>query len=555
MKNKLIHKLSNEISQISLERKRGWSNYKKMNEDIINILKQSDNDITDTESVFKLLRKGGMALKNEKETTPRIWRTKTMQKINYLLGKIELDIGNTKTRYLLDSSDSSDMDDTSSNIIESILTISQLNSKLKTDLESGYSNIKVQGEITGKSNHNGNIYLYLKDGNSRIKAVIWKSVASRLDNIDNGIEVIATGKLTIYLKGGEYQLNIYQWIRQQEGDESYKFNQLKLKLEKKGYFNVNHKQIIPRYPMTIGIISSPEAAGFRDMVHKILSLNSWVKIILSPCSVQGRECPNSLVYAYQRIKAYSEQVKKIDIIIIGRGGGSKEDLIGFNDETVVETIYSSNIPIVTGIGHERDTSLSDLAADIKAITPTAAAELVTPNSSEITEQLGYSKRNLFTIIQQKFIENENTLGKQILSIRKKKPQSITNYLSTIKKDVRTLISQKIQLETQNMAFIHHKNRTNFKGMKNIVRSELDKITGLLNDKFEKEEEKLLQLHRNISSKNPSHVLKSGYIALEDQSRQLFNAHDTKNYIIDGRPLTLILQDGSSIRVTINQYKI
>lgn len=258
----------------------------------------------------------------------------------------------------------------------SILTVSQLTFHIRKLLEGEpeLQGVWVRGEISNLSKPNsGHIYFTLKDKNASLRCVMWKTDASRLRvNLQDGMAIEAHGKIAVYEPQGQYQLVANQIQAKGEGALYQEFLRLKAMLEAEGLFNPENKREIPQLPKIIGIVTSQTGAALRDMLNTIRRRLPIATVILSPTLVQGVDAPPAIVSAIESLNK-----KSPDVILIARGGGSIEDLWAFNDESVVRAIANSKTPIISGVGHETDFTLADFVADLRAATPTAAAELAT----------------------------------------------------------------------------------------------------------------------------------------------------------------------------------
>lgn len=265
---------------------------------------------------------------------------------------------------------------------KTFLTVKDVNYYIKNllDGDSLLSNIWVKGEISNfKAHSSGHFYFTLKDFSGTLKCVMFKSRAQRIKFMPtHGMEVLALGYISVYERDGQYQLYVEQMLPSGAGALNIAYEQLKEKLSKEGLFASERKRPLPTFPQTIGIVTSETGAALRDMLTVIKRRSPQIKIFLSPAQVQGEEGVNSICAALDKI--YGQPV---DVIIVGRGGGSLEELWCFNEEAVVRKIASSPVPIVSAVGHETDFTLSDFAADVRAATPSMAAELVTPLKSEL----------------------------------------------------------------------------------------------------------------------------------------------------------------------------
>lgn len=268
-----------------------------------------------------------------------------------------------------------------------ILSVSDISRYLRALMDSDeiLRDVWVNGEISNLSRPaSGHVYFTLKDQNSALRCVIWRTNAARLlVNLRDGQAVEAHGAVSVYERDGSYQLYIDALRLAGEGWLYQEFLRLKARLEAEGLFDVERKQPIPPFPRKIGIITSATGAALQDMLNTLSHRFPLAEVILSPAAVQGDEAPPALVRALKRLEA-----EKPDVILLARGGGSLEDLWAFNDENVVRAIAACPIPIVTGIGHETDFTLADFAADLRAPTPTGAAVQATPDAAELRAALG-----------------------------------------------------------------------------------------------------------------------------------------------------------------------
>ncbi|MGB9701165.1 MAG: exodeoxyribonuclease VII large subunit [Candidatus Kapaibacteriota bacterium] len=258
---------------------------------------------------------------------------------------------------------------------EKPLKISEISSKIKELLENSFISVYITGEISNYKYHSsGHHYFSLKDENAQISCVIWRSRPVRF-NLEDGMKVIARGSLTVYPPQGKYQIEIVEIVPEGRGDLYIAFEKLKAKLEEKGYFDNSRKRRLPEIPLSVGVATSPTGAAIQDIISTIKRRFPIVQIYFRPTLVQGDGSAEDVVRAINELEKY-----KPDAIIIGRGGGSIEDLWSFNTEMVADAIFNCSVPIVSAVGHETDFTIADFVADLRAATPTAAAELVTPHS-------------------------------------------------------------------------------------------------------------------------------------------------------------------------------
>lgn len=266
---------------------------------------------------------------------------------------------------------------------EQILSITQLNEYIKAVIDNNtlLSGVVVRGEISNyKMYPSGHHYFTLKDDNSALKCVMFKGNAIRLRfRPENGMKIIAVGRISVYPRDGAYQLYCTNMTIDGIGDLHTAFEQLKSKLGQQGLFATEHKKALPLYPERIGIITSEAGAAIHDMLRILNKRYPLVRVKLLPVRVQGAEAPSEIAEAIR----YANQYKLADVLIVGRGGGSIEDLWAFNDEKVAYAIFESEIPIISAVGHEPDVTISDYVADVRAATPSNAAEIAVPDQASL----------------------------------------------------------------------------------------------------------------------------------------------------------------------------
>ena len=374
------------------------------------------------------------------------------------------------------------------------ISVSQLNNYIKRVIGTDpiLGNISVTGEISNLVHHSsGHVYFSLKDENSRLNCFLSiERMANIHFELSSGMQIIAYGNVSVYEKGGSYSLNIKEIDPAGEGMLSIAFENLKNKLKKEGIFDTGHKKTLPKFPKKIALITSPTGAAVRDMISAIKRRNPLVDIVIYPCLVQGADAPSSIAEA---LDAVNSKLTGIDLIIVGRGGGSLEDLWAFNEEAVARAIYRSEIPVISAVGHETDTVISDYAADIRAATPTAAAELAVPD-------IAVYKDVLFTLSPERLYKGLNE-----------------------------------KLSTMRLKCAHLKDRAD------------SSILFLLNDA----ENKLQLLGLDVEMSNPMNMLKRGYaIAQSPTGKWLISTQA----VTPGDQLTLIMKDGV-LRCTVNDVEV
>lgn len=271
-----------------------------------------------------------------------------------------------------------------------VITVSQLNFYIKSlfDSDVNLSYVFLSGEISNFTNHyrTGHLYMTLKDANASVKAVMFRSSASRLKFVpENGMKVIVKGRVSVFERDGQYQVYIDDMQPDGAGALTIAFEQLKAKLQKQGLFDLEAKKPIPKFPRKIGVVTSPTGAAIQDIRNIVFRRFPSAEIILYPVLVQGDGAAQQISDAIE----YFNQKDLADVLIVGRGGGSIEDLWAFNEEIVAYAIYNSIIPVISAVGHETDFTISDFVADLRAPTPSAAAELAVPDKAELLNNLNF----------------------------------------------------------------------------------------------------------------------------------------------------------------------
>jgi len=385
-----------------------------------------------------------------------------------------------------------------------VLSVSQINFYIKSIIENDGSLqfVLVTGEISNLTVHqrSGHIYLSLKDWNSVISAVMFAGNARRLKfRLENGMKVICRGRISVYEPSGRYQLYIEDMQPDGVGALALAFEQLKSDLEKKGLFDPAHKKPLPKFPKTIGVITSPTGAAVQDITNILRRRFPSVDIILAPVLVQGDSAPKQLVNAVNKFSAS----KIADVVIIGRGGGSAEDLWAFNDEQLAYAVYNCETPIISGVGHETDFTICDFVADVRASTPSAAAELAVPDRQELMSYYFKQKQYISAMLDRKIktaqLRLENQQRRMSASSPKLKAEQLEKQLS----------------------------------------AKSEKLTRFMNIYISNKENKLIAAKGKLDGLNPLNVLNRGYAIAEKDEKIITSSKQLK----DGDDFTVILSDG------------
>lgn len=385
-----------------------------------------------------------------------------------------------------------------------VLSVSQINFYIKSIIENDGSLqfVLVTGEISNLTVHqrSGHIYLSLKDSNSVISAVMFAGNARRLKfRLENGMKVICRGRISVYEPSGRYQLYIEDMQPDGVGALTLAFEQLKKSLAQKGLFDNAHKKLLPKFPKTIGVITSPTGAAVQDITNIIRRRFPSADIVLAPVLVQGESAPEQLVRAVNKFSAS----KIADVVIIGRGGGSAEDLWAFNDEQLAYAVYNCETPIISGVGHETDFTVCDFVADVRASTPSAAAELAVPDRQELMSYYFKQKQYISAMLDRKIktaqLRLENQQRRMSASSPKLKAEQLEKQLS----------------------------------------AKSEKLTRFMNIYISDKENKLIAAKGKLDGLNPLNVLNRGYAIAEKDEKIITSSKQLK----DGDDFTVILSDG------------
>ena len=331
---------------------------------------------------------------------------------------------------------------------QQVLTITQVNEYIRTMMDGDklLSNVAVKGEISNyKVYPSGHHYFTVKDEGGSLKCVMFKGNAMKLRfRPDNGMQIIAMGKISVFPRDGAYQLYCTAMVLDGVGDLYAAFEQLKTKLAAQGLFDPAHKKPIPKYPQRIGIITSSAGAAVHDMLRILRKRYPLSEVLLLPVRVQGAEAPGEISAAIR----YANHFCLADLLIVGRGGGSIEDLWAFNDEQVAHAIYASKIPVISAVGHEPDVTISDFVADLRAATPSNAAELAVPDQDALRQTLDGMMDTMTSAIQRQIKSARQQLNILSSSSALKSPEG---YIDQRKKTLELLKNRLISAQMQQIS--------------------------------------------------------------------------------------------------------
>lgn len=375
------------------------------------------------------------------------------------------------------------------------LTVTQINKYIKYKFENdeNLNLVYLKGEISNFKNHSsGHLYFTLKDENSRIMAVMFRNNAMKIKfNPTDGTKVLVIGRINVYEANGNYQIYVEEMMEDGIGNLALEFEKLKKKLSEKGYFDERFKKPIPKFPKRIGIITATTGAAIRDIITTINRRYRNVELDIFPCLVQGVGAKEDIVRNINLANNFD-----LDVIILGRGGGSIEDLWAFNEEIVAEAIFNSKIPIISAVGHEIDFTISDFVADLRAPTPTAAAELAVPNTIELITYI-----NQLNIRKNKAIIN-------LINKNKEKLLSLTSsYILKNPESIYEVKSQKIDSLVDKLLYIMKNTLSNdYNRLNNLNVSISNNIKNIMTIKTNK----YINILNKLETLNPILTIKRGY---------------------------------------------
>jgi exodeoxyribonuclease VII large subunit len=352
-----------------------------------------------------------------------------------------------------------------------VLTVSELTKEIKQTLEEQFDQISVEGEISNfKAHVSGHWYFSLKDANASISCAMWKGFNNYVFfTPQDGMKIIVNGKITVYPPRGNYQIDVRSMKPAGEGELQAAFEALKKKLSEEGLFDEEFKKPIPEFPKKIGIVTAIDGAAFKDMISVAKRRFPLVELVIAPSKVQGSGAAEMITKSIRLLNKQSD----IDVMIVGRGGGSIEDLWAFNEEIVARAIFNSRIPVISGVGHEIDFTIADFVADLRAPTPSAAMELATPDKDEffafITEFSYNTTQNLVDICtgsRRKIFDLMNSYGFRIpLDLVRRNSQQIDSLIYKLHQNIgrkMLLVNNKLSLLNQSVE-AHNVERTLKKG--------------------------------------------------------------------------------------------
>jgi len=398
---------------------------------------------------------------------------------------------------------------------------------VRTHLEREYGDVWVEGEISNfRAHDSGHLYFTLKDRDAQIKAVMFRSQARLLRfRPENGMHIILRGRVTVFEKGGDLQLSAEYLEPKGAGALQIAFEQLKAKLEGEGLFDQGRKKLLPVFPKCIGIVTSPQAAALRDILNILQRRHHSVRVLIYPAQVQGDAAPTEVSAGIR----YFNRAKKVDVIIVARGGGSAEDLAAFNHEGLARAVSASEIPVISAVGHETDFTIIDFVADLRAPTPSAAAELVIRSRQEIEEQtetlglrLARAVRYRLLMARQLLTEaaQHGAFGRMMDGINRRQ-QRLDDLGFRLESSERRLIEQhRRRWERASGAVRHYDARRVLAGVHRNLAAQTAAMSSAMRTSLLRQRSRIEQLEHQLRALSPVAILDRGYALIFDSSGKL-----------------------------------
>lgn len=437
-----------------------------------------------------------------------------------------------------------------------ILTVSQLTQAIKHCLENTFPTVWIQGEISNFTKHtSGHLYFSLKDADAQVNAVMFRGNAQLLQKIPReGDHVMAYGSLNVYPPSGKYQITIQEIRFVGIGNLLLKLEELKQKLHKKGWFKKERKKMLPKFPQKIGVVTSPTGAVIQDILNILSRRYSNFHLILNPVKVQGEGAAEEIAQAIRQFN----QHHLVDVMIVGRGGGSIEDLWAFNEEKVAEAIYESTIPIICAVGHETDHCIAEYVADMRAPTPSAAAELVIAEKTHHLDVLNQTKQRLSHMLTQTVRRTRQRFNSLLRQPVLRSPYfllgSAMQRIDDLKGKIDLTIQQKLRhcqlsLEARQRLLSSLKPKTKMIHFHHRLLSLSGHIDKTIKQKLSSKKERLYFVVSSLKTINPKNLLEKGYsIVFDEKGEHVITSIQS---LKEQERLQLLLSDGKII-TTINQ---
>jgi len=406
-------------------------------------------------------------------------------------------------------------------------TVRDLVAAVRTHLEREYTDVWVEGEISNfRAHDSGHLYFTLKDANAQLNAVMFRSQARLLRfRPENGMHVVVRGRITIYEDRGQLQISAEYLEPKGAGALQIAYEQLKAKLEAEGLFDAARKKPIPSLPARIGIVTSPQAAALQDILNILQRRHDTVSVLILPAQVQGETAATEVIAGIR----YFNRTHSVDVIIVARGGGSAEDLAGFNDEALARTAADSRIPLISAVGHETDFTILDFVADLRAPTPSAAAELVIRSRQELEENLGGLHSRLLKAIRYHLLIARQKLTEraqhgafarmmELIRRRQQRLDDLSYHLAQTQRD--QLERQRRRYEALSATVRHYDVRRVLAGVRRELDAQLAALSAATRNALLFRRVRFEQLARQVETLSPLAVLDRGYALVFDASGKL-----------------------------------
>lgn len=439
-----------------------------------------------------------------------------------------------------------------------VLTVSELTQAIKLNLERLFPFITLQGEISNfKLQTSGHLYFSLKDANAQISVVMFRTAAAGLKSMPKaGDHVVVKGEITVYPSKGNYQLIVRELSYVGIGELLQKLEQLKIKLHQKGYFKSIHKKPLPLFPKRIGVVTSPTGAVIQDILNVLSRRYSGFQLILNPVKVQGEGAAQEIAQAIDQFNQYDS----VDVMIVGRGGGSLEDLWAFNEECVADAIFRSRIPIISAVGHETDHCIADYVADVRAPTPSAAAEIVIAEKLQQLERLNtfrkQMRQTLKLIVQNNRYRLQRIVHQPFFANPRHRIEQLMQKLDDVKWDIdnniqQLLIKNRHRFELLQRKILMFNPQTQIAQFKTKISYWKKTFDQKMQHQLTMRVTKLQHMHLILKAIDPKQLLQKGYTILFSEKENSVITSIKK--LEKGQKARLLLSDGSAL-ITINDLQ-
>ncbi|MBM6617341.1 exodeoxyribonuclease VII large subunit [Bacillus suaedaesalsae] len=420
--------------------------------------------------------------------------------------------------------------------------------KKKFEVDPHMQDVLLKGELSNFKQHSrGHMYFTIKDENARIQAVMFQMNNRHIKfQPENGMKVLIRGEITVYEPNGNYQMYVTEMEPDGIGSLFLAYEELKKRLEQEGLFLPKYKKTIPKFPRKIGVITSPTGAAVRDVITTIKRRFPIGQVIVIPTLVQGEYAAPSIVKSIERANSIGD----FDVLIVGRGGGSIEELWAFNEEPVARAIFKSSIPIISAVGHETDFTIADFVADLRAPTPTAAAELAVPHIEELLERVTQRKARLMRAIKEKVVSEKNRLGHLQRSyafrypkqLHQQKEQQLDRAVDSLQREAKRLLERKHhQLVTLHTTLSHFHPASQIKFQTERYERATKQMAKIMKATLERKETQFSSVISKLEALSPLKIMDRGYsLVYQKEQESLVKSIE---HVTTGDAISVQLQDG------------